>query len=105
MTYTHGNTRAAKEAREVEARARQKLAELRRLEAELDARMEAAKKATQRLPKVRTYAPTTEQIRAWETRSDALPEPQWGGQHNLYLASLEAATWNQTHRRGKKHAA
>ena len=105
MTYQFGNTRAAKEALEVEARAREKLAELRRLEAELDARMEAAKKAVRRLPKVRTYAPTTEQIRAWETRADALPEPQWGGQHNLYLASLEAATWNQTHRRGKKHAA
>ena len=102
MTYQFGQTKAAKEAREAEQRARAKLAELRRLEAELDARMEAARKATKRLPKVRTYAPTPEQTRAWETRRNALPEPRWGGQHNLYLASLEAATWDQTHRRGKQ---
>ena len=102
MSYQFGQTKAAKEAHEAEQRARQKLAELRRLEAELDARMEAARKAARRLPKVRTYAPTPEQVRAWETRRNALPEPRWGGQHNLYLASLEAATWDQTHRRGKR---
>ena len=102
MNYQFGQTRAAKEAQEAEVRARRKLADLRRLEAELDARIEAAAKAARRLPKVRTYAPTPEQVRAWETRKQALPEPRWGGQHNLYLASLEAATWDQTPRRGKR---
>lgn len=107
--YKHGETAAAKQAKELEALARQKAAELALLNAELDARIEARKKALKYVPKVRTYAPTAEQVRAWEEHrereSKKLPEPLWGGQHNLYLASLEAATWDQTHRRGKKHAA
>jgi hypothetical protein len=104
--YQHGLTKAAQEAKEAEVRARQKVAELRRLEAELEARIEARKKQLKHVPKVRTYAPTVEQIRAWEqhaaTKTNALPEPLWGGPHNLYLASLEAATWDQSHRRGKR---
>ena len=102
--YQHGQTRAAKEAREAEERARARLAELRRIEAELEARIEHRKNQVRKVPKIRTYAPTTEQVRAWEARSNALPEPRWGGQHNLYLASLEAATWDQTHRRKGKAA-
>ena len=99
MTYVHGKTRAAQEAQEAEARARARLIELRRLEAELEARIEHRKQQMRKVPKIRTYAPTTEQVRAWEARANGLPEPQWGGRHNLYLASLEAATWDQTHRR------
>jgi hypothetical protein len=102
--YQHGQTKAAKEAQEAELRARERLAELRRLEAELEARIEHRKNQMRKIPKIRTYAPTTEQVRAWEQRATQLPEPLWGGQHNLYLASLEAATWDQTHRRGKKAA-
>lgn len=107
--YQHGMTKAAKEAQEAEVRARQKVAELRRLEAELEARIEARKQQLKHVPKVRTYAPTAEQIRAWEQhaakKANTLPEPLWGGQHNLYLASLEAATWDQSHRRGKRKQA
>lgn len=99
MGYEHGKTRAAQEAHEAEVRARERLAELRRLEAELTARIEHRKNLMRKVPKIRTYAPTTEQVRAWEARANSLPEPRWGGQHNLYLASLEAATWDQTHRR------
>lgn len=99
-------TRAAQQAKELEAEARRKAAELARLNAELDARIEARKKQLKYEPKVRTYAPTPEQVRAWEEHREQqakkLPEPLWGGQHNLYLASLEAATWDQTHRRGKR---
>lgn len=104
MTYIHGRSKAAQEAHEAERRARERLAELRRLEAELEARIEHRKQQMRKVPKIRTYAPTVEQVRAWEARDDSLPEPQWGGRHNLYLASLEAATWDQTHRRGKKAA-
>ncbi|MFB8368555.1 hypothetical protein ACFC25_04235 [Pseudarthrobacter sp. NPDC055928] len=104
--YQFGQTKAAKEAREAEIRARQKVAELRRLEAELEARIEARKQQLKHVPKVRTYAPTAEQVRAWEAHKEAeakkLPEPVWGGPHNLYLASLEASGWDQTHRRGKR---
>jgi hypothetical protein len=103
MSYQHGQTKAAKEAFEAETRARERLAELRRIEAELEARIEHRKNLMRKVPKIRTYAPTTEQVRAWEARAK-LPEPQWGGQHNLYLASLEAATWDQTHRRKGKAA-
>lgn len=107
--YKHGETAAAKQAKELEAEARRKAAELARLNAELDARIEARKKQLKYEPKVRTYAPTAEQVRAWEEHAAAeakkLPEPLWGGQHNLYLASLEAATWDQTHRRGKRKQA
>jgi len=102
--YQHGQTKAAKEAHEAEERARARLTELRRIEAELEARIEHRKNQMRKVPKIRTYAPTTEQVRAWEARTSALPEPQWGGQHNLYLASLEAATWDQTHRRKGKAA-
>jgi hypothetical protein len=102
--YQHGQTKAAKEAQEAELRARERLVELRRLEAELEARIEHRKNQMRKVPKIRTYAPTTEQVRAWEERANKLPEPLWGGQYNLYLASLEAATWDQTHRRGKKAA-
>ena len=102
--YQHGQTKAAKEAHEAEERARARLAELRRIEAELEARIEHRKIQMRKVPKIRTYAPTTEQVRAWESRTIALPEPRWGGQHNLYLASLEAATWDQTHRRKGKAA-
>jgi len=104
MTYVHGQTKAAQEAHEAEARARERLVELRRIEAELEARIEHRKNQMRKVPKIRTYAPTATQVRAWEERASGLPEPQWGGQHNLYLASLEAATWDQTHRRGKKAA-
>ena len=105
MSYQHGQTKAAKEAFEAEKRARARLAELRRIEAELEARIEHRKNLMRKVPKIRTYAPTPEQVRAWEARTtDTLPEPQWGGQHNLYLASLEAATWDQTHRRKGKAA-
>jgi hypothetical protein len=102
--YQHGQTKAAREAQEAELRARERLAELRRLETELEARIEHRKNQMRKVPKIRTYAPTVEQVRAWEQRARQLPEPLWGGQHNLYLASLEAATWDQTHRRGKKAA-
>lgn len=106
--YTHGRTLAAQQARDAEAAARQKVAELDRLNAELDARIAARNEQMRKVPKVRTYAPTAEQVRAWEARAEAkktaLPEPLWGGQHNLYLASLEAATWDQTHRRRKRSA-
>lgn len=104
-TYQHGATKAAQEAKEAEIRARQRVTELRRLEAELEARIEHRKKQLKMVPKIRTYAPTTEQIREWESRKSDLPEPQWGGPHNLYLASLEAATWDQSHRRKGKKAA
>jgi hypothetical protein len=107
--YQHGMTKAAKEAQEAELRARERLAELRRLEAELEARIEHRKQLMRKIPKIRTYAPTAEQVRAWEAHAAAqtakLPEPLWGGQHNLYLASLEAATWDQTHRRKGTKAA
>ena len=102
--YNYGETRAAKEAREAEERARERLAELRRIEAELEARIEHRNNLIRKVPKIRTYAPTPEQIRAWEQRAADLPEPRWGGQHNLYLASLEAATWDQSHRRKGKAA-
>jgi len=106
--YEHGMTKAAKEAKEAEDRARARLVELRRLEAELEARIEHRKNLMRKVPKIRTYAPTPEQVRAWEahaaTKANALPEPVWGGQHNLYLATLEAASWDQTHRRGKRAA-
>jgi len=105
MSYRHGQTRAAREAHEAEERARARLAELRRIEAELEARIEHRKNQMRKVPKIRTYAPTAEQVREWEARAaNTLPEPRWGGQHNLYLASLEAATWDQTHRRKGKAA-
>lgn len=103
--YTHGQTKAAQQAREAENRARQRLAELRKLEAELEARIEHRKNQIRKTPKIRTYAPSAEQVRAWEQRNNQLPEPKWGGQHNLYLASLEAANWDQTHRRGPRKQA
>ena len=106
--YQHGQTKSAKEAQEAELRARERLVELRRLEAELEARIEHRRNQMRKVPKIRTYAPTAEQVRAWEqhaaTEANKLPEPLWGGRHNLYIASLEAATWDQTHRRGKKAA-
>ena len=104
MAYQYGETKAAKEARELEEKARARVAELRRIEAELEARIEHRKNQMRKVPKIRTYAPTVEQVRAWEARANTLPEPQWGGRHNLYLASLEAATWDQTHRRKGKAA-
>ena len=104
MAYQYGETKAAKEARELEEKARARLAELRRIEAELEARIEHRKQLMRKVPKIRTYAPTTEQVRAWEARANTLPEPLWGGRHNLYLAALEAATWDQTHRRKGKAA-
>jgi hypothetical protein len=104
MNYQHGQTKAAKEAHEAEVRARGRLAELRRIEAELEARIEHRKNQMRKVPKIRTYAPTAEQVRAWEQRAAGLPEPVWGGQHNLHLAALEAATWDQTHRRKGKAA-
>ena len=105
MSYQYGTTKAAQQARELEAEARRKAAELAKLNAELDARIEARKKQLKYIPKVRTYAPTPEQIAYREQQhKPSLPEPQWGGQHNLYLASLEAAQWDQTRRRGKQHS-
>lgn len=102
MSYIHGQTKAADMVREAESAARRKVAELDQLNAELDQRIAARKAALKREPKIRTYRPTVAQVRAWEAHKNTLPEPQWGGQHNLYLASLEAATWDRTHRRGKR---
>lgn len=105
MTYQYGTTKAAQQARELEAEARRKAAELARLNAELDARIEARKQQLKYVPKVRTYQPTPEQLAYRDQHKPTpLPEPQWGGQHNLYLASLEAAQWDQAHRRGKQHS-
>jgi hypothetical protein len=104
MSYEYGTTKAAQQAQALEAEARRKAAELARLNQELDARIEARKKQLKYVPPVRSYAPTPEQLAYREQHKPAtLPEPQWGGRHNLYLASLEAAQWDQTHRRGKRH--
>ena len=101
MTYKFGQTRAAKEAQEAETRARQKLADLRRLEAELDARIEAAAKATKRLPKVRTYAPTPELAAAWEhfQSNNTNPEPPEAGWRRRQAAAHEAAQYEHDKRR------
>lgn len=104
MAYIHGETKAAKEARETEARTRERLAELRKIEAELEARIAHRKQLLRRVPTIRPYKPTEELAAAWENRPNDLPEPQWGGAHGLHLATLEAAAWDQTHRRGKKHS-
>jgi hypothetical protein len=80
MSYQYGTTKAAQQARELEAEARRKAAELAKLNAELDARIEARKKQLKYIPKVRTYAPTPEQIAYREQQhKPSLPEPQWAG--------------------------
>lgn len=106
--YIHGESRAAKEAREAEHRARQKVAKLARLEKELENRIAARQVQLRREPPVRTYRPTPEQLKYRDQHGDSIsrqPAPQWGGQHNLHLASLEAAAWDQTRRRGTRKEA
>ena len=101
MTYQFGQTRAAKEAHEAEQRARRKLADLRRLEAELDSRIKAAEKAARRLPKVRTYAPTPELAAAWEhfQANNPNPEPPEAGWRRRRAAAHEAAQYEHDKRR------
>ncbi len=88
------------------------LEHLRRIEAQVLAETAAKEKELARIRAARkklepkaTYLPTAEAIAYWEEHHDAVearPRPLLGGQHNLYLASLEAATWDRTHRRGKR---
>lgn len=93
---------------------RAKIKRLRKLEEQIDqaiearalelARIQASKFA---LKSKATYKPTAEaleyQIEHWAEISSQ-PRPIHGGPAGLRRATLEAAQWDQTHRRGKVHA-
>jgi hypothetical protein len=92
MTYVHGQSKAAQAAHHAEIVARQKAAKLTALNAELDARIKAREEQLKYFPKVRTYAPTPEQIAYREKHADiiaAQPAPIHGGPLGLRRAADE----------------
>ena len=90
--YQYGQTRAAQQAQELEASVRTKAAELARLNAELEARIEARKRALKHQPKVRTYQPTPAAAAAWERFQNNIRdlEPPEAGYRRLQAAAREA---------------
>jgi hypothetical protein len=89
-----------KEYREIERQIDEAIQEKNR---EL-ARIESAK---YKLKTKATYEPTDETWAYWEAnavRIAKMPRPIHGGPAGLRKATLEAAGWDQTHRRGKKAA-
>jgi hypothetical protein len=92
MNYQYGATKATKEAHELETVTRKKAAELARLNAELDARIEQRKRLLKREPKVRTYTPTPSAAAAWERFQNNLrnAEPPEAGWRRLQAATREA---------------
>jgi hypothetical protein len=104
MTYVHGQSRAAQAARELELAAREKAAKLAALNAEIDARIKSQEDRLRYLPKVRTYAPTPEQLAYREKHGPVIaaqPEPLHGGPAGLRRAADEM----EAHERRKKQAA
>jgi len=99
--YEYGKTITPLQRRnETRQRVLQEAAELARLEAQLQARLEATRNQLAGIP-IRTYKPTEEAL-AWRDRPNkpALPEPRHGGPAGLRAAAQEAAGWDTTHRRG-----
>jgi hypothetical protein len=60
--YVHGRSRAAQQAQQLEFMARNKVAKLAALNAELDARIKAQEELLKHVPPTRTYKPSAEQI-------------------------------------------
>lgn len=103
MTYTHGKSKAAQAAYEAEVLARQKAVKLASLNAELDARIRAREQQLKYVPKVRTYAPSPEQIAYREQHADTIAKQPniHGGPIGLRRAAAEI----ENHERNKKVAA
>lgn len=103
MTYKHGETLAAKYAREAEEEARKKAAHLAKLNAELDARIKAREAAMKHLKPVPTYKPTPDAAAAWERfqATNPFPEPPEKGWRRLQAAAREAKEYDAR----KRHAA
>jgi hypothetical protein len=93
MNYTYGATKATKEAQELETVTRKKAAELARLNAELDARIEQRKRALRHIKPAPTYQPTPSAAAAWERFKNNLrnAEPPENGWLRLQAATREAA--------------
>lgn len=98
--YQHGLTRAAQQAKELEAAARKKAAELAKLNAELDARIEARRKLLKHVKPVPTYKPTPELAAAWERFQANLtnPEPPEAGWRRRQAAARESALYHHDRR-------
>jgi hypothetical protein len=92
MSYVHGQTKAAQEAKEAEDRARQKVAELAKLEAQLDARLKARREQMRYIKPVATYKPTPEAAAAWAhfQANNPNPEPPEHGWRRRAAAAKEA---------------
>jgi len=104
MAYVRGTALTQKQLREAGERLRAKAAELARLEAALDAKLN-----DHRIPKhlrlpVRTYKPLPETLAAAAKLDlSSLPEPIHGGYKGLRAAAKEAARVNP--KKTRKHAA
>ena len=93
---------------------RAKIKRLRKLEAQIDQAIEARAQELARIQASKfalaskaTYAPTTEALEYQATHWNEIasqPRPVHGGPSGLRRAALEAAAWDQEHRRGKTHA-
>jgi hypothetical protein len=98
--YQHGQTAAAKQAKELETLARQKAAELAKLNQELDARIEARKRLMRHVKPVPTYKPTPDAAAAWEKfqATNKFPEPPEKGWRRLQAATREAKEYDAARR-------
>jgi hypothetical protein len=99
--YQHGVSKAAQQAKELEEVARKKAAELARLNAELDARIEARKRLLKHVKPVPTYKPTPEMAAAWERfqATNTNPEPPEAGWRRRQAAARESALYHHDRRR------
>ena len=98
--YQHGQTLAAQQAKELEAAARQKAAELTRLNQELDARIEARKRLMRHVKPVPTYKPTPDAAAAWEKfqATNKFPEAPEKGWRRLQAATRESMAYDAARR-------
>lgn len=101
MTYVHGQSKAAQAARDMELQAREKAAKLAALNAEIAARIQYQENRLRYLPKVRTYAPTPEQLAYRDKYSGVIaaqPAPIHGGPIGLRRAAAEMEA-HEVHKR------